>query len=83
MDTLKAAGRKEAFYEYIANCFYSWLNVLPVDIFLDKHTSHLSLALSEFCILALLSNSTHPLQALDVAVFRPVKCAWRKIVNSR
>uniref|UniRef100_A0A6P7GWS7 Uncharacterized protein LOC114347427 isoform X2 n=1 Tax=Diabrotica virgifera virgifera TaxID=50390 RepID=A0A6P7GWS7_DIAVI len=81
----------ESFYEYIANCFYQWLEKhrvqLPIVLFLDGHTSHISLALSEFCkekgiiLVALLPNSTHVLQPLDVAVFRPVKATWRNVVH--
>ncbi|CAH2009014.1 unnamed protein product, partial [Acanthoscelides obtectus] len=82
----------EAFYEYVANVFYPWLQnrdtKFPVALFLDGHnTSHISLALSEFCkekgivLVALLPNSTHILQPLDVAVFRPVKATWRNVVH--
>lgn len=81
----------DAFFEYITNCFYRWLleNSVkrPVVLFLDGHTSHISLALSEFCkkekiiLVALLPNSTHVLQPLDVAVFKPVKQEWRNTVH--
>ncbi|KAJ8926254.1 hypothetical protein NQ314_021375 [Rhamnusium bicolor] len=43
----------ESFYEYITNIFYSWLVEnkveLPIILFVDGHTSHLTMALSEFC----------------------------------
>lgn len=81
----------ESFYEYVANVFYPWLQQqeisLPVVLFLDGHSSHISLPLTTFCkekgivLVALLPNSTHVLQPLDVAVFRPVKGTWRDIVR--
>ncbi|XP_050518220.1 uncharacterized protein LOC114332802 isoform X3 [Diabrotica virgifera virgifera] len=54
---------------------------------MDGHSSHLSLPLSEFCrdndivLIALLPNSTHILQPMDVAVFHSLKNAWRKKVH--
>ncbi|XP_053615028.2 uncharacterized protein LOC128677887 [Plodia interpunctella] len=81
----------EAFYEYVANVFYKWLLenkiTMPVALFMDGHTSHISLPLSIFCkekgiiLVALFPNSTHILQPLDVGVFRPVKGAWKEIVH--
>lgn len=82
----------EAFYEYVTNVFFPWLLqkkiTLPVALFLDGHTSHISLPLSTFCkdkgiiLVALLPNATHVLQPLDVAVFRPVKGTWRAVVHN-
>lgn len=79
-----------SFYEYITNIFFPWLtksNVkLPVILFLDGHSSHMTLALSEFCsknqiiLISLVANATHILQPLDVAFFRPFKNHWKKIV---
>lgn len=78
------------FYEYITNIFYPWLlrqNIQkPVVFFLDGHSSHLTLHLSNFCveneieIIALPPNSTHILQPMDLAVFRPLKVYWKKAV---
>lgn len=54
-------------------------------LFLDGHSSHLSLELSEFCkenriiIVALFPNATHILQPQDVSVFGPMKQKWKKI----
>ncbi|GBP10603.1 Tigger transposable element-derived protein 1 [Eumeta japonica] len=76
------------FYEYIANVFYPWLIdkkiKLPVILYIDGHSSHITLPLSEFCrekkiiLIALYPNSTHILQPLDVALFRTFKMAWQK-----
>lgn len=81
----------QTFYEYITNVFYPFLVKesikLPIILFLDGHSSHLSLALSEFCsekgiiLIALLPNSTHIMQPMDVAVFHPLKTSWKKKVH--
>lgn len=79
------------FYEFITNIFDPWLqqqNIQkPVLFFLDGHKSHLTLHLSNYCsengieIIALYPNATHILQPMDLAVFRPLKVAWRKEVS--
>ncbi|XP_013189681.1 uncharacterized protein LOC132903318 [Amyelois transitella] len=79
------------FFEYIANIFNPWLlqqNIpKPVLFFLDGHRSHLTLHLSNFCaqngieIVALYPNSTHILQPMDLAIFRPLKIYWNKAVK--
>ncbi|XP_064292244.1 uncharacterized protein LOC128672662 [Plodia interpunctella] len=79
------------FFEYIANIFNPWLVhqkiEKPVLFFLDGHRSHLTLHLSNFCaengieIIALYPNSTHILQPMDLAVFRPLKTYWAKAVK--
>lgn len=81
----------ESFYEYIANIFYPWLvanNIqLPIILYVDGHSSHLTMSLSNFCnshgihLIALYPNATHILQPLDVAFFHPLKNAWRKILS--
>lgn len=78
----------ESFFEYITNVFYPCLianNIaFLVVLYMDGHSSHLTMALSEFCsihkiiLVALYSNATHVIQPLDVAFFRPAKGAWRK-----
>jgi len=80
----------ESFFEFISNIFYSWLikNQIkfPVVLYLDGHSSHLTLPLVQFCrsnqieLIALYPNATHILQPLDVSVFHPLKNAWQKTV---
>lgn len=81
----------DTFYEYMSTIFYPWLekqeNIQkPVLLFLDGHKSHLTLHLSHFCaengieVIALYPNSTHILQPMDIAVFRPLKTFFRKEV---
>ncbi|XP_049886788.1 uncharacterized protein LOC126381335 [Pectinophora gossypiella] len=76
------------FYEYIANIFHPWLLEsgipLPIIFFLDGHASHVTKHLSDFCaqhdieIVVLYPNSTHLLQPMDVAIFRPLKRFWKQ-----
>lgn len=78
----------QTFFEYVTNVFYPFLikeNIkLPVILFMDGHSSHLSLPLSTFCrekgiiLIALLPNSTHIMQPMDVAVFHTLKSTWKK-----
>lgn len=79
------------FFEYIANVFTPWLNASgierPILLFIDGHVSHMTLHLSRYCaengieLLALYPNSTHLIQPMDVAVFRPLKGFWKKSVR--
>lgn len=81
----------KTFFEYFANVLHPFFvekgYEFPIIIFLDGHSSHLSLQLSEFCrekkiiVACLLANTTHILQPLDVAVFFPMECKWRKAVK--
>jgi hypothetical protein len=81
-----AFGRTESgwmtsatFFEYIANIFHPWLInqkiTLPVVLFVDGQSSHLTYSLSEFCsengihLVALHPNATHIIQPID-----PSKC---------
>jgi len=75
----------ETFYMYIANIFYQWClqNEIefPVELYVDGHSSHLTMALSDFyCqhgieLIALFSNATYFMQPMDVALFHPLKVA--------
>lgn len=79
------------FYEFISNIFHPWLireNIpLPIILFIDGHSSHLSLHTSQFCkehgiiLVALHPNATHIIQPMDVAVFRTLKSAWKEEVH--
>lgn len=78
----------DTFYEYIANVFAPWLEKekiqLPVVMYLDNHSSHLTPPLVSFCrekqieLIGLLPNSTHLIQPLDIAFFHPLKIEWRR-----
>ena len=83
--------KSECFFEYLANAFIPWLrdnNIkLPVILFVDGHTTHLTLQVSTLCeenriILYLLPpNTTHILQPADVGAFKSLKQRWRKAVH--
>ncbi|MEW8546491.1 MAG: hypothetical protein AB2693_23480 [Candidatus Thiodiazotropha sp.] len=55
----------------------------PVLLFVDGHSTHLSLEAAEFCqengviLYCLLPNATHVLQACDIGLFSPMKTAWK------
>lgn len=76
----------QSFFEYVANILEPHLKDVPkpVILFLDNHSSHVSLQLSEFCeekgiiLVALPPNTTHILQPLDVSFFGPLKKYWNK-----
>ena len=65
-----------------------YLSTGPVILFLDGHYSHIGIDLIKLCreknvwLYCLPPNTTHVLQPLDVAVFGPVKAAWRSIVKT-
>lgn len=79
------------FYEYMANIFTPLLHEnnipRPVVFFVDGHVSHLTLHVSQFCaengiiLICLVPNSTHITQPMDVAVFRPLKAAWKNSIE--
>ena len=80
----------ESFYEYITNVFYFWLVKnkvqFPVIIYLDGHSSHISVPLASFCrekgieLISLFPNATHIMQPLDISFFHPFKETWKKTV---
>lgn len=81
----------DTFFEYVANVFNPWIIESgiekPVILFLDGHSSHLSLELSTFCekeqimLISLYPNTTHVSQPLDVSVFFPLKEVWKSVVR--
>lgn len=83
---------KETFFSYIANHFHPWCvknNIkFPVVLYVDGHSSHLTIELSDFCVennielIALLPNATHLMQPLDVAFFRALKKAYKDAVRN-
>ncbi|XP_066973199.1 uncharacterized protein [Macrobrachium rosenbergii] len=82
---------REVFYEYLCNHIDKWLTdnsiQRPVVIWTDWHESrvwyHLAKKLNELKIIlyGLPPITTHFLQPLDVAVFGPLKKAWKTAVR--
>lgn len=67
------------FHEYVMS-----KNIpLPVILFVDGHSTHISLPTATFCaengiiLYCLLENATHILQACDIGLFSPMKSKWR------
>lgn len=83
--------QSETFYHFIQNVFLRWLQEnkieFPVILFVDGHVSHLSLPLMKLCqenkieLIALYPNATHIIQPLDVALFHPLKDAYRNTLR--
>ncbi len=79
----------DSFDDWFTNVFVAETRHLkgPTLLILDGHKSHLSMRIAQTAranqvsIVCLPAHSTHLLQPLDVAVFSPVKTAWRKIVS--
>ena len=81
----------ELFYEYITNVFYKWLLKegiqFPIVIFLDSHSSHLTIPLIEFArehkmeFINFVPHSTHIMQPLDTSFFHTLKETWIKELN--
>lgn len=79
----------KSFFKYIINKFEPWLTEKgiqrPIILYVNGHSSHLTLNLSKFCsekqivIVALYPNATHVLQPLDVSFFKPFKNKWQQV----
>ena len=76
------------FISWITNHFYPTIKDLekPVQLFLDGHTSHINLAVSDFCrdndiLYCLPPHANHIIQPLDVAVFRSLKQFWNDSIK--
>ncbi|XP_014234990.1 uncharacterized protein LOC106657828 [Trichogramma pretiosum] len=78
-------------YKYIVNGFHKELVdqgiQFPVLLLFDGHSSHMSLALHDFCVkkkiilYCLYPNTTHIMQPCDVGIFRPLKKCWKEQVS--
>lgn len=76
----------ESFFEYIVNVFYKWLISkcikFPIVLYLDGHSSHLTIPLVDFCvshgieIILFYPHCTHICQPCDIAFFHPLKVWW-------
>ncbi|XP_047115917.1 MFS-type transporter clz9-like [Schistocerca piceifrons] len=80
------------------SCFLDWFESIMIPYFrcfggrkaiiVDNLSSNLSPAVIDLCkkhdieCVFLPSNSTHLTQALDVAIFRPLKQAWRQVLEN-
>ena len=82
----------QSFYEYVVNLFDDYLTenniTRPVILFLDGHSTHMTMQLSVKCeelqiiIYILPPNTTHILQPADVGIYKPFKTFWRQEVHA-
>jgi hypothetical protein len=60
----------------------------PIILFVDGHSTHMSLSAAEFCrdnkvvLYCLVPNATHLMQPLDVGFFSPMKKVWKQTVKA-
>ena len=81
----------ECFFGWLANLFYPRVVnkvPFPILVFMDGHTSHINVAVSEFCrekniiLFCFPSHASHLIQPLDVSVYGPLKKYWNDSLNS-
>ena len=80
----------DVFFTWLSSIFYPEIKdsvSFPVIFFLDGHTSHINLAIADFCaenniiLYCFPAHASHILQPLDVSVFGPLKKKWNKSIN--
>ena len=80
----------DSFFSWLANCFYPSIRdkvEFPFVMFMDGHSAHINLAVSDFCkdhgiiLYCLPAHSSHILQPLDIVVFGPIKAEWNNQLN--
>lgn len=80
---------RENFESWFTDTFCKATELLekPVLLIYDGHNSHLTATTQEtakrnkIVIVCLPPHTSHALQPLDVAVFRPLKASWRSVLN--
>ena len=81
----------DAFFEWLANLFHKSLKdkvQFPILVFMDGHTAHMNVAVSEFCrdhdiiLYCLPPHASHIMQPLDVGVFSSLKKNWNKTLQN-
>ena len=81
-----------------ADSFFFWFTNLivaplrdkiefPILIFMDGHTSHINISISEFCqkndviLYCFPPHASHIIQPLDISVYGPLKLKWNKALS--
>ena len=81
----------EAFFTWFTSLFHERIKESvphPIIVFMDGHTSHINMPISEYCktnniiLYCFPPHASHILQPLDVSVFGPLKKRWNKEVNA-
>jgi len=81
---------KDKFKDWFKDVFLVHAKKLtgPKLLYLDGHKSHIDMSLAKMArdnqvsIICLPAHATHFLQPLDVAVFKPVKTCWAKVIEN-
>ena len=81
----------EAFFSWFSNLFFAEIRnkvQFPILVFLDGHSSHVGLAMSEFCrknniiLYCFPPHASHIIQPLDICVYGPLKKIWNKAITN-
>ena len=82
----------ESFLGWFCNLFIKSVKergvTFPIIVFMDGHTTHINMAIIEFCrdnqiiLFCLPAHASHILQPLDVSVFGPLKQFWNKSIEN-
>ena len=81
----------EAFFGWLSNLFYPAIKEkvqFPVLVFMDGHSSHINLAVADFCrkheiiLFCFPPHASHIIQPLDISVYGPLKKQWNTSVNN-
>ena len=80
----------DAFFGWLTNLFFPAIKEkvrFPIIAFMDGHSAHINIAVSDFCrdngiiLYCFPAHASHALQPLDVSVFGPMKRSWNKHVQ--
>lgn len=83
MDTETFVAYLEKIVEYAKSLSVDF----PIIIFVDGHSTHMSLQAAEYChkndviLYCLVPNATHIMQPLDIGFFSPMKSVWKQTVK--
>lgn len=82
----------ETFFAWFSNQFIPAVKethvAFPIIVFMDGHSSHINLAMSEFCrnnniiLYCFPPHASHIIQPLDIAVYGPLKKSWNRAINN-
>ena len=80
----------DCFFSWLANNFYPSVKeyvTFPIIVFMDGHSSHMNVSVSEFCqnngiiLHCFPAHASHLMQPLDVSVYGPLKTYWNEALK--
>lgn len=80
----------DSFFGWFSNLFYNAIKnrvTFPVIVFMDGHSSHINVAVAEFCrdhqiiLYCFPAHASHVIQPLDICVYGPLKKKWNSAVK--